>query len=251
MDGFDDLLSSSRRELEENPFDDPFAKRSASPDPWSNPYAQQETPPVQQEASLDDSTAEAPAEASAELIADPPFSSGPLDLTALDEPADEPLPSSATTTSGFREFSVSEPSPRLPDSTTPTLLSEASDPSPLPPQNPVQPVVATSATPSGPAIPSDTGDFATLKPSDPPPFVSPLDSPQKHITPSFANLALGGETAAGWQAPGDWHAAREPSASTAGWHSRQPTDEDPALMLSSMGSILMGCVRQRSMGAHN
>ena len=36
MDNFDDLLANSRRALEENPFEDPFAKRSNSPDPWAS-----------------------------------------------------------------------------------------------------------------------------------------------------------------------------------------------------------------------
>lgn len=36
MDGFEDLLAPSRNVLEENPFEDPFAKRSSSPDPWSS-----------------------------------------------------------------------------------------------------------------------------------------------------------------------------------------------------------------------
>ncbi|KAJ8095282.1 Vacuolar protein sorting-associated protein vps5 [Marasmius tenuissimus] len=41
MDSFDDLLAPSRSMLEDNPFSDPFA-RSSSPDPWANPYANQE-----------------------------------------------------------------------------------------------------------------------------------------------------------------------------------------------------------------
>jgi len=37
MDGFDDLLASSRNVLEDNPFADPFAQaRSDSPDPWAS-----------------------------------------------------------------------------------------------------------------------------------------------------------------------------------------------------------------------
>ncbi|KAH8093274.1 Vps5 C terminal like-domain-containing protein [Cristinia sonorae] len=40
MDGFDDLLAPTRSALESNPFEDPFAKRSGSPDPWSNVYQQ-------------------------------------------------------------------------------------------------------------------------------------------------------------------------------------------------------------------
>ena len=39
MEGFDDLLGPSRQALEENPFADPFLKRSSSPDPWANPFA--------------------------------------------------------------------------------------------------------------------------------------------------------------------------------------------------------------------
>ena len=39
MDGFDDLLNPSRQALEENPFADPFLKRSGSPDPWATPFA--------------------------------------------------------------------------------------------------------------------------------------------------------------------------------------------------------------------
>lgn len=39
MDGFDDLLAPSRNALEDNPFADPFAKRSNSPDPWASPFA--------------------------------------------------------------------------------------------------------------------------------------------------------------------------------------------------------------------
>ncbi|KAF7430895.1 Vacuolar protein sorting-associated protein 5 [Pleurotus ostreatus] len=38
MDGFDDLLAPSRSVLEENPFEDPFGKRSNSPDPWATPF---------------------------------------------------------------------------------------------------------------------------------------------------------------------------------------------------------------------
>ncbi|KAG6854027.1 hypothetical protein C0991_011232 [Blastosporella zonata] len=39
MDGFDDLLAPSRSALEDNPFADPFSKRSNSPDPWASPFA--------------------------------------------------------------------------------------------------------------------------------------------------------------------------------------------------------------------
>ena len=39
MDSFDDLLAPSRHILEENPFADPFAKRSNSPDPWASPFS--------------------------------------------------------------------------------------------------------------------------------------------------------------------------------------------------------------------
>ncbi|KXN87413.1 Vacuolar protein sorting-associated protein vps5 [Leucoagaricus sp. SymC.cos] len=39
MDGFDDLLAPSRRDLEDNPFANPFSgDRSHSPDPWASPF---------------------------------------------------------------------------------------------------------------------------------------------------------------------------------------------------------------------
>ena len=41
MDGFDDLLAPSRSALESNPFEDPFSKRSGSPDPWASGFQQQ------------------------------------------------------------------------------------------------------------------------------------------------------------------------------------------------------------------
>ena len=42
MDGFDDLLSSSRAALEDNPFANPFGNaRSSSPDPWAS-FGQQQ-----------------------------------------------------------------------------------------------------------------------------------------------------------------------------------------------------------------
>ena len=42
MDGFDDLLSRSA--LEANPFADPFAEHSSSPDPWATPFASSSQP---------------------------------------------------------------------------------------------------------------------------------------------------------------------------------------------------------------
>ncbi|TFY66263.1 hypothetical protein EVG20_g4834 [Dentipellis fragilis] len=46
MDSFDDLLRQSTRALEENPFDDPFAKpRSGSPDPWASTFLQTSAAP--------------------------------------------------------------------------------------------------------------------------------------------------------------------------------------------------------------
>lgn len=36
MDGFDDLLAPSRQALDANPFENPFTKRSDSPDPWAS-----------------------------------------------------------------------------------------------------------------------------------------------------------------------------------------------------------------------
>lgn len=46
MDGFDDLLAPSKRALEDNPFENPFAQhRSGSPDPWASYSSQLEHNP--------------------------------------------------------------------------------------------------------------------------------------------------------------------------------------------------------------
>jgi hypothetical protein len=48
MDGFDDLLAPSKRALEDNPFENPFAQhRSSSPDPWASFASQLEHNPFQ------------------------------------------------------------------------------------------------------------------------------------------------------------------------------------------------------------
>ncbi|KAJ7577034.1 Vps5 C terminal like-domain-containing protein [Mycena floridula] len=105
MDSFDDLLAPSRRMLEENPFSDPFAKRSSSPDPWATPYQADE--PVatftQEEPVEQESAAEEPA-----VVAE----NDPLDSATLqpdDEDDNEPL-GRRLASPGFRE-SVAPPPP--------------------------------------------------------------------------------------------------------------------------------------------
>jgi sorting nexin-1/2 len=242
MDGFDDLLSSSRGDLEDNPFADPFLKRSSSPDPWANPYAQQQATPVESSSVEDDTTTDAlPASDANERTESTPTleakpDSGPLDLTALDEPDEQPPPPSSTSTSGFREFTVAE-SPKIPE----LVEGHSSLDAPTQPSTssaePTQPahasesasVLSESASASESVVPPSTQ--APAASWEPPSFVSPLDKPQSPIAQSFANLPLGSEGAGGWQAPGDWQSSQlsndgQPSSSAASWHSRQPTDEE-------------------------
>jgi sorting nexin-1/2 len=193
MSGFDDLLQQSSRALEENPFEDPFARpRAGSPDPWST-YTHQSTaldsPAFEFDTSgfggvsttqaheLHDETLSPSAVESRAFLA-PAIPSDPLDsanLPADDETEYTTKPMTARRDSGFKESigtdpssipsqppaspSKSVPEPDLPRTAHPTLPSITS----LPPSPPVQlssPVTPLSAFPAesveqiGPPSPS-------------------------------------------------------------------------------------------------
>lgn len=256
MDGFDDLLASSRRALEDNPFEDPFAKqRSSSPDPWGTPFASHvdETPtgyptqPTYSEPAHD--TYEQPATPKPES---PPSATEPLDIASANaDEVDAPTGFPASK-SGFRQVAPSSPeiiapvpevapgTPKTevtppPRPKTPSPVQASAPSTPTTKAEPLAQTADTAPDPAPPTPPAQPGfrDFnEPPKPPTPPPAAStlsppasasssvfsPLDQPLQH---SFAGLALGGETAGGW------HTAtssafvndREPSSSTAGWHS--------------------------------
>ena len=188
MDGFDDLLVPTRQRLEDNPFEDPFAKRSNSPDPWAS---------FHQTAAAYPDNAYDPALESA-------TTTGSFVSAQTDQEDPNPLGEQNTTTA----------SDRLPISTSPTtdeddlpLALSASRRTPgfmesIPTEHPIPTV---SETPVHQHVPT-----STLQPSTPPamltthaqssdfsPTSSPLEQPTSVRT--LAALAIGGETVGAWQ----------------------------------------------------
>ena len=182
MSGFDDLLQQSSRALEENPFEDPFARpRPASPDPWST-YTHQSAAPdspafeydtsgfggvstrTQAHEFHDDTLS--PSAVESHAFVTPTIPSDPLDsanLPADDETEYTTKPMTSPRNLGFREsvgknppsvssqpsagFSESVPEPDPPRAAHPTLPSIASLPAASPAQlsSPVTPLSAVPA----------------------------------------------------------------------------------------------------------
>lgn len=220
MDDFDDLLAPSRRVLEDNPFADPFAKRSNSPDPWASPYANssvnefnQSTTPTANSYVPTPESYESSNEAS--ITSPTSETDGPLDLvkeTTEDDHNSDELPRSTPTSPGFREsiapaFSEiatirpTEPEELEPDarpsvestrSATP-VRKETNSPASPTPQHVTQPsrtdshVVSPSASSSNSKSSND--------------FVSPLERDGlRGIDNSIAGLSIGGGAlGGGWQ----------------------------------------------------
>ncbi|KAJ7247618.1 Vps5 C terminal like-domain-containing protein [Mycena haematopus] len=214
MDGFDDLLTPSQSSLENNPFADPFAKRSSSPDPWSSPFARQAssdvfeyqaratTPPVE-----DEENEETPA------VED----NAPLDSATAHTMDDEPDPLGgplAPLSPGFRE-SVPESEPGFSEIATirPTEPEELQSSIPIPEDEPTRTVTPTSATPppralseSAPSLPRAHAQVHV--PPSPDRGWGPLDG---GITRSYPNLALGAESAQpDWGEQENWSNDRTP-----------------------------------------
>ncbi|KAI0285806.1 Vps5 C terminal like-domain-containing protein [Russula aff. rugulosa BPL654] len=229
MSGFDDLLKQSSRALEENPFEDPFARpRASSPDPWST-Y-------THQSAALD---SPAPSAVESHAFIAPTIPSDPLDSANL--PADDETEHTTKPTTSPRFSSFTERIETVPPSipSQPSADSSESVPESEPPRaaRPTLPSITSapmspSVQPSSPvtpssAVPTDSVEH-TDPPSPPPPssarlpqrqeaphssihvpfdsssstesdshhvISSPLDQPP--VT-AFASLALGGESFNGW-----------------------------------------------------
>ncbi|KAH7921295.1 Vps5-domain-containing protein [Leucogyrophana mollusca] len=205
MDGFDDLLAPSRSVLEDNPFEDPFAKRSNSPDPWSS-YTQQPNDPAPAQDDQDyyksgfeqepEPRSTTPTESYATGSrghSDQSSAVDPLDAAANTADEEETTaPSDAVTprTPGFTVFNssaddhiktISEPEPDSP-------ASDLRTPSPPPP---------------APAPRLSSPEPASQSHSPERTVVSPLEHrPPASIDHAFASLALGGESQGGWQ--GGW-----------------------------------------------
>jgi sorting nexin-1/2 len=209
MSGFDDLLQQSSRALEENPFEDPFARpRANSPDPWST-YTHQtaalDSPAFEYDTSgfggvstttqaLDDSVSPSAVESHAFVA--PTIPSDPLDSANL--PADDETEHTTKPTMSPRFSSFVERTGRVPPSITsqPSADSSESVPEPEPPKTahptlpsitsaPTSPLVQPSSpvTPSS-AVPADSVEH-TDPPSPPPPSSARLPRRQEAPQPSI------------------------------------------------------------------
>ncbi|THU87984.1 Vps5-domain-containing protein [Dendrothele bispora CBS 962.96] len=217
MDSFDDLLGQSRSVLEENPFSDPFSKRSASPDPWSTPFSQSDdlyTSPFatstsntdHDSASISESvsspTVTEHAEATPEETDTTP--SDPLDSAAAnqeDDDDDEPLSKrrslTASRSSGLRESVPGQPtfseiatirpdvSEERGSTPPPSLPSSSSTPPPIVTDEQKKPSSSWKEVEEGPTTPlaSSSPSLPSLPPSQQEP---PSTSVSLHDTDPFA-----------------------------------------------------------------
>ncbi|KZT20089.1 Vps5-domain-containing protein [Neolentinus lepideus HHB14362 ss-1] len=220
MDAFDDLLSSSRRALEDNPFEDPFAKsRSNSPDPWASTWTQSAVHDGFGDQSTSLSTSGGP-DTGVLKTGPEEESTGPLDLTSVSSEADDvPLAESTVTsprTPGFRESAPSPP-PQEPEHTSEPVQDDVSAEK-TPPVSTArltgtqsftgpQMTEARSESPASPPHKSPPPTQTSTSIISPPPpsyrtVVSPLEQPSHSAAASsnsFASLALGGESfGGGW-----------------------------------------------------
>ena len=217
MEGFDDLLGPSRQALEENPFADPFLKRSSSPDPWANPFASTDssdafgstsehfTPSEPSHSSSSNDIGSSSGAVVDELpIADPLDSAA---RAADDDDDNEPL--AKLRSPGFREsiphfFSETATirPPHEEDLDSPPTKSLTDNESTTNPG-----LSASAPEPASTSIPVDTSQPPSLTNSSsasPPPSAtefssrSPLEAPFGGLNQSIAGLSLGGEAQGGW-----------------------------------------------------
>ncbi|THH32468.1 hypothetical protein EUX98_g1726 [Antrodiella citrinella] len=247
MDGFDDLLVPSRSVLESNPFEDPFAKRSGSPDPWSSAYQAPPTFPDSEgfgggfgESSTSPTT---DPYSHPDVAHDGGFGAPPDPLDASTatresvhgEAPPATAPSAAPSSPGFRESipdaTIDEVIAPLPAPSSPPVQEEVRTPAPITrhipaplkyiPSNP--PALTTpSESPTSASHPADESSRASTQSqtsSLPPASTTaspkqPVFSPLDHQTGlgfdrPFAGLSLGGETLGG-----GWGSAQSPFGAT-------------------------------------
>ncbi|KAF8630138.1 hypothetical protein AX15_003091 [Amanita polypyramis BW_CC] len=202
MDSFDDLLAPSRRILEDNPFADPFAKRSNSPDPWASPFAINQEPydspsntagsPYEETGYGSASHAAAAEENTISVIKDP------LDSESLAH-SDDDADVGPTRTRGFKE-SI-EPDPHFSETATIRPVSTlVEDTTGSDVEHRVSHVVADEdVNPSSSHISHLSENIPSSSNTRDVDFASPLRPPSPvRVEHSIANLSLGSESAGGW-----------------------------------------------------
>ncbi|KAJ7043672.1 Vps5 C terminal like-domain-containing protein [Mycena alexandri] len=207
MDGFDDLLTPSQSSLEDNPFADPFAKRSASPDPWTSPFARQQPADAYDYEQHRSTTP--PPESPVSAVEESPVD---LAVEGSPDPLAGPL---SPQTPGFRE-SVPESDPTFSEIATirPTEPEELQSSIPIPGTEDDERPRTVTPTPATPPPRLSESAPSLVPPSPSTDRWGPLDSPAP-ITRSYPNLALGGEPE--WQE--NWSNDRSPPT-------RLPTEDD-------------------------
>lgn len=224
MDSFDDLLAPSRSILEENPFEDPFAKpRSGSPDPWSSFGQQQHPLPSHSDIDYFKSGFEDHPGTTQTTESHHSSDYGHSEQSSVAAPVD-PLDAATVTADDPEDgqsATHSDAHPNTSTSRTPgfgIFTSSAEDES----QTEERPG-SDSPHDKAPPIPAvDEGsaaDTSLLRVEEPTPsqlsspeesrssttsperaIVSPLDQqPTPNIDRAFASLALGGESRGGWE----------------------------------------------------
>jgi sorting nexin-1/2 len=218
MDSFDDLL-------EANPFADPFAKRSNSPDPWASPFAAgQGSSQSYEQPTITDSSSHEPSSHTS-TTGDGAVIDDPLDSESLAHSEEGVISDIGIVRSpGFKEsFDVDNTS----FSETATIRAAHSDIAEIPPAGEAEEHVT-----EGPGDGVSTSAFHTfdgLPPSSPSTsdshFTSPLQpSSPSTIERSIANLSLGGESNGGpWMTE---HAKWSSESSSLVAPPKSPVDDD-------------------------
>lgn len=184
MDSFDDLLAPSHSVLESNPFEDPFGKRSGSPDPWSSAY--QQPPTFDGHGSFGGGFGESSTSPAIEQFSHTDVTGGgdfgtpsdPLDSAAAtrdDDAAIHDGPPLVTETSPKTNTPPSSPGFR---ESIPAVIDEVIAPPPAPSQSPPSPEPEDSTTPV-PTTRHKPAPLSSITPvaSDLPILATPSDSP--------------------------------------------------------------------------
>ena len=201
MDGFDDLLAPSKRALEDNPFENPFAQhRSDSPDPWASYSSQLEHNPFSSSEPATNVPAfesEPPSPVSTTLT-------DPLD-SAITTELEEHVPSPPRTptqfmASDFKENVLEEERRPTPEpSSKPTPEPEAkptSEPEPAAaqPEPERTPIQATTSLPPAtePVSPLSSKGFVTFAPTHSPRESGAFHEPISSVISPLNHSDLGG-----------------------------------------------------------
>lgn len=199
MDGFDDLLAPSKRALEDNPFENPFAQhRSGSSDPWASFSSQLEHNPF---STSEPTTFASPFEPEPPSPASP-TSPDPLESAITAEPERAPSPPRTPTQFTSHNFGDSthgqEHEPKLESSPKPTPEFEGKPtlgPGPTAPLAEAErtPIQETTPLPTTePVLPPPSKGFVAFTPTHSPRVSEPSPKPFSSITSPLDRTGLGG-----------------------------------------------------------